>query len=489
LTTRPFAVANIRKISPYSISVYGGFDINPVKQIKDKSLILIKGAVTNTNKDIFTTGNLTVKYNASTRLISISLGTELYNVDTIPHGGNFSLAFYISEGDVVAYIWKDGDVEGSYRVTTLFTKFAPDVTPARIDIPSIDVIKVIYAGSLNTNAAMRMARNYALGIPHYAIPVGSDISLNWTEWSASDVDAETKKFSTDERLNLVQWSGVGKDNFPVLNFKQFREEVLAVTDAPSFLKQQYQNTIIVFTRNTVSRIVLSDDTKTMAALPTNVVEEMKSAGLYSVDSLVNSGNAFYWLSEIGVIRWSPDGLANLSRGKKVIPLGTNYIGAWIPNAAQYVLHNRDTRKTYVYHELNDAWTEFSGFHVNKFGHLNLGSDVNNNLLIYDGDYFVEYPSASESGQVQYRIASKKILLDNIKPHRYRVKYKLGTTCDIDAVTFNHYQGGDEIIAERNNAPRFEWIMLPNGFWGEYIQFVFNDVTDLTQIDLDLREGI
>ena len=36
LTTRPFAVANIRKLSPYSISVYGSFDINPVKQIKDK---------------------------------------------------------------------------------------------------------------------------------------------------------------------------------------------------------------------------------------------------------------------------------------------------------------------------------------------------------------------------------------------------------------------------------------------------------------------
>ena len=237
----------------------------------------------------------------------------------------------------------------------------------------------------------------------------------------------------------------------------------------------------------MNRIPLTDDLAAMAG-SMNVIEEFKSGGLYSPDSLIYSGNALYWLSEIGVIRWSPDGLQNLSRGKKNIPLGMNYIGVWIASQGQYLLHNRDTGISYVYHEMNDAWTEFTGIYIKDRSYLNLGSDVDNKVLIYDGDNFVEYPASNESGQVNYTIKTKKILLDNIKPYRYRLKYR--STCDsVQAKTYNHFIDSDEIVAERANPPRFEWIMLPNGFWGEYIQFAFDNVNELTQIDLDLREGL
>lgn len=478
-----------KTLSNISVQSYSAqIEIDAVRGVRDKSIFYISGITGSADADIFEVGNLIISYDHSERRLSIELGADS-RVLSPPVSGNtrFELAVYVNGKAITSKLRVNNYVNSMIGSFTT-PDFLPGIAGVGVRLSYIHNIRVAYVGELNASQADRALTSYMRLMPYHPIKIGSDLAADVSTWETSDITAEAKKFSLDERLNIVQWSGVGKDNIPVLNFKRFKENVLAITDAPSFLKQQYQNTIIVFTRNSVNRIPLTDDLAAMAG-SVNVIEELKSAGLYAPDSLVSSGNSFYWLSEIGVIKWSPDGLQNLSRGKKNIPLGMNYIGVWVANNSQYLLHNRDTDITYVYHEMNDAWTEFTGLYIKDRAYLNLGADLDNKVLIYDGENFVEYPSNSESGQVTYKIATKKFLLDNLKPHRYRVKYKNGTSCDIDAVTFNHYQGGDEILAERNNAPRFEWILLPNGFWGEYIQFVFNNVTDLTQIDLDIREGI
>jgi len=327
-------------------------------------------------------------------------------------------------------------------------------------------------------------------LPDFATQVGCDQLLDISSWTNENIVTELKEIESESRKNEVQWSALGLETFPPLNFKKFKEDVLAVTDAPSFLKQQYQNTLIVFTRNTVSRIVLSDDLSKMAQIDNNVIEEFKSAGLYSPDSLISSGNAFYWLSEVGVIRWSPDGLVNLSRGKKNIPLGMDYIGAWVANSAQYLLHNRDTGITYVYHEINDAWTTFTGMSIDKVSYLNLGSDTENRILMYDGENLIEYPATQIDVSVAHKITTKQIVLDNRKPYRYRYMSERGSIADsITASTFNHYLDDEPIVAEAVSPMRYEWVYLPNGFWGEYIQLSFDNISLLTRIDLDIREGV
>ena len=329
-------------------------------------------------------------------------------------------------------------------------------------------------------------------LPDFATQVGCDQLQEIDTWTNENIATELKEIEieSESRKNEVQWSALGLETFPTLNFKKFKEDVLAVTDAPSFLKQQYQNTLIVFTRNTVSRIVLSDDLSRMAQIDNNVIEEFKSAGLYSPESLTSSGNAFYWLSEVGVIRWSPDGLVNLSRGKKDIPLGMNYIGVWIPNSAQYLLHNRDTGITYVYHEINDAWTTFTGMSIDKVSHLNLGSDTENRILIYDGENLVEYPAVQIETNVDHKLTTKQFVLDNHKPYRYRYMSERGSIADsITASTFNHFLDDEPIVAETISPMRYEWVYLPNGFWGEYIQLSFDNISLLTRIDLDIREGV
>lgn len=478
-----------KTLSNISVQSYSPqIEIDAVRGVRDKSIFYISGITGSADADIFEVGNLTISYDHSERRLSIELGADS-RVLSPPVSGNtrFELAVYVNGKAITSKLRVNNYVNSMIGSFTT-PDFLPGIAGVGVRLSYIHNIRVAYVGELNDSQAERALTSYMRLMPYHPIKIGSDLTANPSTWEQSEISVEMKEFSTDTRLNIVQWSNIGKDNFPVLNFKRFKENVLAITDAPSFLKQQYQNTIIVFTRNSVNRIPLTDDLAAMAG-SVNVIEELKSAGLYAPDSLVSSGNSFYWLSEIGVIKWSPDGLQNLSRGKKNIPLSMNYIGVWVANNAQYLLHNRDTDITYVYHELNEAWTEFTGLYIKDRAYLNLGADLDNKVLIYDGENFVEYPSNSESGQVTYKIATKKFLLDNLKPHRYRVKYKNGTSCDIDAVTFNHYQGGDEILAERNNAPRFEWILLPNGFWGEYIQFVFNNVTDLTQLDLDIREGI
>lgn len=296
---------------------------------------------------------------------------------------------------------------------------------------------------------------------------------------------EKKEFRSITEPTNVMWSDLNGSTFSSLDFKKMSEPVIRIIAAPSFLKQQYESTLIVFGRNRVTRIVLNAD---MTASNSTQVEEHVSGGLYSPRSLVSGGSTLFWLSEDGVMGWTAEGLSNLSKGIINIPMGHDYVGAWVAQHSQYLLHSLDTGTSYVYHVFNGKWTTFTGLHFIRTSNLNLGKNEANKLLLLQGDgNLKEYPGLQETTEPQ-RIITKEFYTGNVKALRFRCLWERGkATSKITARTFNHRMSDKLITRDYISPKRYEWIYLPNGLWGEMLQFSIDNATALSKIDIDLRE--
>lgn len=213
-----------------------------------------------------------------------------------------------------------------------------------------------------------------------------------------------------------------------------------------------------------------------------------SGGLYSPRSLVSGGSTLFWLSEDGVMGWTAEGLSNLSKGIINIPTGHDYVGAWVAQHSQYLLHSLDTGTSYVYHVFNGKWTTFTGLHFLRTSSLNLGkNDANKLLLLQDDGMLKEYPGSHKTTEPQ-RIITKEFYTGNVKALRFRCLWERGkATSKITARTFNHRMSDGLITKEYISPKRYEWLYLPNGLWGEMLQFSIDNATALSKIDIDLRE--
>ncbi len=314
---------------------------------------------------------------------------------------------------------------------------------------------------------------------------------SWTLANTPNISMEHKDIETKSLPADIRWSSPGGGTFNGNNFMRLREPLLGIIGSPSFLKEQYQNTVICFTRNTVTRLVFSDDFSQMAANPDSMIGEFTSCGLFAPKTLVAVPNGLVWLSEAGVMSWTADGLSNLSG--YVLDLNqrnraTDFVGAYYPDDDQYFLSDNGTGYTYVYHFSTKNWTRFSSFNFDITCNLNQGNDYDNRLLFINDDGVWSYPSGETTGE-DVVVTTKKIRLDNTRPIRYRLLWHGDTDpTRATATSYNNFFG-KEMEAVTDNPQRFRWIMLPNGFWGEYLQFTLDGVDKLTRIEVGLKEGI
>lgn len=340
-------------------------------------------------------------------------------------------------------------------------------------------------------------RSFECGIPYYRSQVGAKPWLAAEDWDNGAVTIEHKVLDNDlGSHSSLRWSDSNGNVFPALNYANFREPILAVAPVPSFLKTEYQNTIVVMTRNTISRIILSDDLSQMGARADNLVEQFTQGGLYAPDSLCVTPYGLVWLSESGVMLWSDSGMQNISSGildLDYIGRPNDFVGAFYSVNSQYILCDTASsdQTCYVYHFGRSAWTRFTGMKFLCSSALDLGSDTHNTLLLGSTAGIYEYPRADSSEAVTGSLVSKKYRLDNIKPVRFRMLWDVAN--DPDSIYLSTYNNefGATVTEEYDplTGMRFKWLMIPIGLWGEYLQFTINNIRKLTRIEVDLKEGI
>ena len=399
--------------------------------------------------------------------------------------------------DFTAFIQNVGyhashDITQEFSLATTFVLFKDNGTHAtyptdqRNLIASLDLIESV---SYNDAELSRMSYQYLYGLTFFREPIGAVLTEAGlrNDFANANITLTPKEIVNETNRNQVMWSEIGGNGFSALNFISYKEPVLGMVEAPSFLKMQYQNTIVVMTRNTVNRIPLTADLRQLGEGAGNVIPEFTSNGLYAPRSLVSGAGSLFWLSEAGVMAWSSDGLVNITKGVLDLPLHDNYLGVWVDRYSQYLLHDQTSRISYVYHAIQGAWTKFMGLNIDSYGKVDMGETTGNLLLLLYNNSFAVYPSTAPASST-FRITTKQIYIENHRPVRYRVAYDNMHPFQVaTAYTYNEYYG--DISDGRSNPPRMKWIMTPNGFWGEYVQISLDGGDGLTRIDIDIKEEL
>lgn len=450
-----------------------------------------------------------VDYQFEYRRLRIQSGNTIHYIDSLPvnqYLTNIRLALYMKDSQIFYKLvcrLDNGTVFERNNTQPLIVDTKPNMDNANVYLFYNTTGSEIRDNTLNkfelyddieySQAEFEnLSLQYLYNTPLFIERVANNPHKPVGEWLNNNVSFENKTFNNDNLKNKVVWSDINGQYFNVLNYKNMDEEVLALIKAPSFLKMQYQNTLVIFTRNTVSRLPLSDDLNTMASRSDNLVSEYQSGGLYAKNSVLVISDAIFWFSENGVMMWTANGMQNISANIIDIPLFTEYIGLYIPSRNQYWLHNNTEHITYVYHINTGVWTTFSGLNIKGYANLNSGTDTDcKSMFLQDDDMFTTYPS-NQYDNVEYTLTTKQYVLDYAKPFRYRGVWSKESNPDgITAITYNSkFVGYDQDILSTETSPkRFDWVYLPNGFWGEYIQFTFDNVEALTRLDIDIKDGV
>ena len=278
--------------------------------------------------------------------------------------------------------------------------------------------------------------------PRLATPVGFDYdrSIDNNNITIKDTIQRTEK-SYD---NMIMWSEVNKDALPDLNYKLMKEPVIKILSAPSFLKFEYSNTFLIFTRNTISRFVLKGTATGWSGSSESLIEEQIQYGLYAPDSLTKVGGEILWLSEEGVIRWNTEGLQNISGNVISIPLVDTMRGFYCSVNNQYMLHDNVDNMTYVYDLVYRRWTTFKGFDVLSSSLLTGGENIENiNIFLTSNSKINQYPTSTKTSDSAH-IKTKDMMMESASINRVKLDYNGDTAADLTYTIRNVKSDGTDV---------------------------------------------
>jgi len=313
---------------------------------------------------------------------------------------------------------------------------------------------------------------------------------------------ETEFTDVKPRKNMVRWSDINRNSFPDLYFKSVREPIMKIVPAPSFLREKYQNTFLIYTRNSINRFILEGSASGWQGSSSSLIEERTQYGLYAPESLVRIGETLFWLSEVGVIMWDSEGLRLISKNIINVDISKTYFGFENSINNQYILAQKTPdNELYVYHVDRNLWTKF-----NNMGHGSLhksisqavsltgGSQTDNINLIYghDGDkHIYQYPASAYTSEAS-TIQTKEMFFEKGILRRVKAGYtgddKLFSSILIkDDVDRSEITKTHTVAMEAN-----KWRGIPLGYnRGKSVVFQIDNADTIESImyDLDIHAEV
>uniref|UniRef100_A0A6H1ZGP6 Uncharacterized protein n=1 Tax=viral metagenome TaxID=1070528 RepID=A0A6H1ZGP6_9ZZZZ len=265
--------------------------------------------------------------------------------------GNYFIAFSWDETKISLFVWDHGVYMEAEEITKTiktadFNNFQLGGVATTISNSYYDQAVFIsnkYFSASNADDEITL-KNIANFMPAMESMLGDDYST----YNNNITFEDSKLIELKEYKNMIVWSDINGVNFPDLYFKRVTEPINAIISAPSFLKYQYENTNIIFTRNTISRFILSGTPDGWRAQTESLVGEYKQVALLANKTLVKWKDTLFWLSESGAIMWSPDGLKLISKNRIEIEVDEDAIAFFSPIRNQYIVSDGGLSKTYSY---------------------------------------------------------------------------------------------------------------------------------------------
>ena len=293
---------------------------------------------------------------------------------------------------------------------TLFSTLTLDRDDGKYDNVSFVFGRYFSAGNTEDDAAVQNMANF---MPAFDVMIGYNYDTNNNNITFSD----TEEVKFKDNKNLVKWTDVYFSSFPDLFFKKVREPVLKIMPAPSFLQFEYQNTFIIFTRNSINRFILSGSADGWSGSSSSLIEEKTQYGLLAPESLVRAGDALFWLSEVGVMMWQKDGLGLISKNIVDIPIEEDVIGFYNNLKNQYILHRNviieqtNQSITYVFHIERNSWSRFTNLDIVDISSLTAGSELDNVSLFLESDGTIKKYPTSTATSTDALIETKEIFFE------------------------------------------------------------------------------
>jgi hypothetical protein len=279
-------------------------------------------------------------------------------------------------------------------------------------------------------------------MPRFENPVGDNLYDN--TYNNGITFKDTIQRTNKVYDNMVMWSEVNQDSLPDLNYKLLKEPVVKILSAPSFLKFEYSNTFLIFTRNTINRFVLKGTASGWSGSSESLIEEQVQYGLYAPDSLTKVGGDIFWLSEEGVVRWSPEGLLNISGNVITIPLVATMKGFYCSVNNQYMLHDNTENITYVYDLTYRRWTTFKGLDITSSSLLMGGTNVENiNLFLKSNGKIDKYPTGDKTNEDAH-IKTKDMMMESASINRIKLDYNGDSSADLTYTIRNVKSDGTDV---------------------------------------------
>ena len=198
------------------------------------------------------------------------------------------------------------------------------------------------------------------------------------------------------------------------------------------------------------------------------------------------GDAVFWLSEVGVVKWDSQGLNLISKNVVNVKIDKDSFAFYNSINNQYMLHQVDG-ETYVYHIDRNMWTKYTGLRVESTGILTGGSDLDNINLILNSNKIDKFPSeayAEETGTIK----TKDLFFENGLLKRVRLDYAGGTpnlTTNLTKID------SDGLEIEKSNTitgiQANKWRGVANGYnRGRSVNIEITDAEEIKSIMYDLN---
>ena len=297
--------------------------------------------------------------------------------------------------------------------------------------------------------------------------------------------SELKEFGGDLNKRLLTWT---KDfSFTKGNYKLTSEDIVRIIPAPSFLKQTYEDTILVFTRNMVSRFIMKGDYESWNAREDNLVSEYYGRGLLAPRSLEIVGNNVFWLSESGIWMWNSEGMRNISTGRVYVSAVASAWAYKVIEKNQYVLVSRGVH--FVYDIDGDRFTTFTGddlVSADRVLYDNYGDNVKSPTWFFDSGVKDIFTFADMRDDVEAKVITKTFDFGTpLQFKRFKMK-GVQNTSEIHVESENRFGVATADIVPDAGTDK-NWMWLPNGVWGETISFSITGSSLPERIEIETRD--
>jgi hypothetical protein len=282
---------------------------------------------------------------------------------------------------------------------------------------------------------------------------------------------------------IVKWSDKSGENFPDRNYHYLPQESVAIIPVKGFYNNQYSPTILIFTENTISRVVIDDETNTLAGA-NKIVGEFSGNGCHSERLISRYGDVAFWYNKgkKSVFMYNGERPQNISEGKVNFTLPT----LLFVNEAERQVIVVDTGKQYIYSIEGDRWYSATGLDVTAETTIEDGQSLINSEVVVDGislGYRLnQYPSTEDTDE-QTILKTKKYNCGGAKFDRVKIDFDGNVERDIEIDIVAEHKGVEETKS---------FTAYPNTSYGailprlNFLHFVLTTIDDITSIDFDIR---